>query len=118
MRILPLPRLPENGRTRIQVTKIHRIMVTIFLHILKFWVQISDQRLLILTEVFVVFLNVTLRSLPRVLPNSFMQSLLCITRAVEKALFHKRKIRQIDTHPEKFSAHVHFNFLAPPSVLW
>jgi len=72
MRILSHPRLPENGRNRIHITEIHRIIVTNFLHILKFWVQISDQRLLILTEVLVVFLNVTPRSLTRVLPNSFI----------------------------------------------
>jgi len=42
-----------------------------------------------------------------------MQSL-CITRAVERALFHKRRIRQIDTGSEIFSARVHFHFRAPP----
>jgi len=45
-------------------------MVTIFLHILKYWVQILDQRLLNLTEVLVVFRNATPRSL-HILPNSF-----------------------------------------------
>ena len=42
-----------------------------------------------------------------------MRSLLCITRAVEKVFLHKRRIRQVDTVSEIFSARVHYNFRAP-----
>jgi len=41
MRTLSHPRLPEGCRNRIQITEIRRIMLKIFLHILKFWVQIK-----------------------------------------------------------------------------
>jgi hypothetical protein len=41
-----------------------------------------------------------------ILSQTIMQSLLCIARVVEKALFHKRRIRQINTGSEIFSVRI------------
>lgn len=57
-------------------------------------------------------------SRPYILSNSFTAhnsviSLLRVTRAVDEAFFHKRRVQQIDIGPEIFSTRVYFYFRDP-----